>query len=131
MVFSGCKENAVLVNLSSTPRDKFLDAVKTGSGLSFVLASVVNSDAVTSQYSSYISADYSSQKSSIISYVKEYKDCFGVVSGKAVKSYYDSNGVSKTVFENGVAVIVNKTESAVTVDGVTVDAKSFVWRAAE
>ncbi|MBQ9355109.1 MAG: hypothetical protein IJT84_05455 [Clostridia bacterium] len=131
MVFSGCKENAVLINLSSTPRDKFLDAVKTGSGLSFVLANDVNSDAVISQYSAYISADYSNQKNNIISYVKEYKDCFGAVSGKTVKSYYDLNGVSKTIFENDVVIIVNKTENAVTVDGETVDAKSFVWRAAE
>ena len=131
MVFSGYKENAVLINLSSTPRDKFLDAVKTGSGLSFVLADDVNADAVISQYSAYISADYSNQKDNIVSYVKEYKDCFSAVSGKAVKSYNDLNGVSKTVFENGVVIIVNKTENPVTVDGVTVDAKSFVWRAAE
>lgn len=129
MVFSGCKENAVSINLSSTQRDKFLDAVKTGSGLSFVLAYDVNSDAVTSQYSAYISADYASIKDGIIAFAEEYSDCFNAVSGSTVKSYSDNGGVSKTVFENGVVVIVNKTESAVTLDGVSVDAKSFIWRA--
>ena len=129
MVFAGCKENAVSINLSSTPRDKFLEAVKTGSGLSFVLANDVNSDAVTSQYSAYIAADYASIKEDIIAYAKEYRECFYAVSGSTVKAYSEKDGVSKTVFENGAVVIVNKTESDVTVDGVLVEAKSFIWRA--
>ena len=130
MVYSGCKENAISINLSSTPRDKFLDAVKTGSGLSFVLANDVNSDAVNSQYTAYISSSYASMKDTIVAYAGEYNDCFNAVSGSTVKSYYEKNGVSKTVFENGTVVIVNKTEAAVTVDGLTADAKSFVWRSA-
>ena len=128
MVFSGCKQNSVSINLSSSPRDKFLEAVRTGSGLSFVLAKDVNSDAVASQFSAYISASYASVSESIVSYAKEYGDCFKAVSGSPVKSYYEANGVSKTVFENGTVVIVNKTEAAATVDGLTVKAKSFVWR---
>lgn len=131
MVFSGCKENAVSINLSSTPRDKFLEAVKTGSGLSFVLANEINSDAVAGSYSAYISADYGNQKKCIADYAKEYKDCFLQVAGSSVKSYDEANGVSKTVFENGTVILVNQTENAVTADGVTVEAKSFVWRAAE
>lgn len=129
MVFAGCKENAVSINLSSTPRDKFLEAVKTGSGLSFVLANDVNSDAVTSRCSAYIAANYKDTKESIIAYAEEYAEFFDAVSGSTVKSYSDKGGVSKTVFENGVTVTVNKTETAVTVDGVSVDAKSFIWRA--
>ena len=131
MVFSGCKENAVSINLSSTPRDRFLQAVKTGSGLSFVLANDVNADAVAGPYSVYISADYGNQKKWIADYAKEYKDCFVQVAGSSVKSFYEANGVSKTVFENGTVILVNQTENAVTADGVTVEAKSFVWRAAE
>ena len=130
MVFSGCRENAVSVNLSSTPRDKFLEAVKTGSGLSFVLAYDVNADAVASSFSAYISAGYAGMKDSVIGYAKEYADCFNAVSGSPVKSYSEKGGVSTTVFENGVVVIVNKTESEVTVEGVLVGAKSFIWRAA-
>ncbi len=129
MVFSGCKENAVSVNLSSIPQDKFLEAVKTGSGLSFVLASNVNSDAVASALSAYISADYGNLKESIKNYIKEYKDYFNAVSGSSVKSYVNlGNGISKTVFENGVVAVVNKSDSAVTVGDIVVDAKSFNWR---
>lgn len=35
------------------------------------------------------------------------------------------NGVTKVVYENGAVIYVNYTDSAVTVDGVTVDAMSY------
>ena len=74
MVLSGCKENSVAINLSSEPRKKFLDAIKTGSGLSFVLANDVNSDVIGSVFSAYISADYKAAKNDINAYYSEAKD---------------------------------------------------------
>lgn len=129
MVFSGCKETSVAVNLSSEPQKAFLDAVKTGSGLSFVLAADVNSDAVGSVYSAYICADYKSNKNTINDYCSKARDYFDSVSGVCVKSYEIlSLKVSKTVFENGVTVIVNQTDKDVKVDGVAVKAMSFKVR---
>ena len=129
MVFSGCKETSVAVNLSSEPQKAFLDAIKTGSGLSFVLAADLNSDAIGSPYSAYICADYSANKEKINDYYAQSRDYLSSVSGVCVKSYEIINkGVSKTVFENGVTVIVNQTAGKTVCDGITVEPMSFKVR---
>lgn len=129
IVFSGCKETSVAINLSSEPRRKFLNAIKTGSGLSFVIASDVNSDVIASEFSAYISADYNSNKDDINSYFAESKDFLGSVSGVSVKSYdIISKGVTKTVFENGVVVFVNETVEDVVCEDIPVKSMSFEVR---
>ena len=129
MVFSGCKETSVAINLSSQPKKAFLDAIKTGSGLSFVLAADVNTDAIGSAFSAYICADYNSNKKCISDYYAKARDYFESVSGVSIKSYEIlSKGVSKTVFENGVTVIVNQTADDAVYEDLTVKAMSFEVR---
>lgn len=129
LVFSGCKETSVAINLSSQPKNAFLEAIKTGSGLTFVLAADVNSDAVGSVYSAYISADYNSNKERITDYYSAARDYFDSVSGVCVRTYEIlGKGVSKTVFENGVTVIVNQTAAGAEYDGITVAPMSFEVR---
>ena len=45
---------------------------------------------------------------------------------QAIVSYEEADGVSKTVFENGAAVLVNRSEQPVTADGVEVPARDYV-----
>lgn len=126
IVFSGCKENSVMINLSSEPKKKFLEAIKTGSGLSFVLANDINSDVIGSVFSAYISADYESNKDDINGYYTEAKDFLNSVSGVGVKSYTIlKKGVTRTVFENGVIVYVNETVEDVVCGKNLVKAMSF------
>lgn len=129
IVFSGCKETSVAVNLSSQPKKAFLDAIKTGSGLSFVLAADVNSDAVGSVFSAYICSDYESNKKVISNYYSQARKYFDSVSGVCIKSYEIlGKGISKTVFENGVTVIVNQTADDMVYEGLAVKAMSFIVR---
>ena len=129
MVFSGCKENSVAVNLSSEPEKAFLDAIKTGSGLSFVLAADVNEDAIGSDYSAYICADYNSNKETINGYYAQARDYLNSVSGVCVKSYKIlGKGLTETVFENEVSVIVNQTKKDAEYEGLKVKAMSFKVR---
>ncbi len=129
IVFSGCKENSVTINLSSEPHKKFLDAIKTGSGLSFVLASEINSDVIASVHSAYIDADYESCKEDIKNYFATAKDFLNSVSGSSVKRHVIiEKGVTKTEFENGVTVYVNETSSDVVCEEITVEAMSFKVR---
>ena len=129
MVFSGCKETSVAVNLSSEPKKAFLDAVKTGSGLSFVLAADVNADAIGSDYSVYICADYNSNKQIINDYYAQTRDYFDSVSGVCIKSYKIlGKDLSETVFENGVSVIVNQSAKDTEYKGLKVKAMSFKVR---
>ncbi len=129
MVFSGAKENSVVINLSSEPRKKFLNAIKTGSGLSFVLAADVNSDVVGSVYSAYLAADYETNKALINDYYAEAEAYLKSVSGVKVKTYEIlEKGVTKTVFENGVIAYVNETVNDVVCDGITINAMSYKAR---
>ena len=129
IVFSGCKENSVMINLSSEPKKKFLEAIKTGSGLSFVLANDINSDVIGSVFSAYISADYESNKDDINEYYIKAKDFLNSVSGVSVKSYEIlKKGVTKTVFENGVTVYVNETTKDTVCEKNSVKAMSFKVR---
>lgn len=129
IVFSGCKENSVAINLSSEPRKKFLNAIKTGSGLSFVLAKDINSDVVGSVFSAYIASNYEYGKEEIKKYYDESKDFLSSVSGVSVDTYtIIQTGVTKTVFENGVTVYVNETRQTVTCEDVVVEPLSFKVR---
>ena len=129
IVFSGCKENSVMINLSSEPRKKFLEAIKTGSGLSFVLANEINSDVIGGVFSAYISADYESNKKDINEYYTKAKDFLNSVSGSSVKSYEIlEKGVTKTVFENGVTVYVNETTKDTVCEKISVEAMGFKVR---
>ena len=129
IVFSGCKENSVTINLSSEPRKKFLNAIKTGSGLSFVITSEINSDVIASVYSAYIAADYESCKKDIKGYFAEAEDFLKSVSGTSVKKYIIlEKGVTKTEFENGVTVYVNETADDVVCEEISVEAMSFKVR---
>ncbi len=50
------------------------------------------------------------------------------VSNQTIKTHQIINeGVRKTVFSNGITVIVNYTENAISLDGVTIEALNFVW----
>lgn len=129
IVFSGCKENSVAINLSSEPRKKFLNAIKTGSGLSFILTADINSDVIGSEFSAYIAADYKSNKDNIKNYYSESKEFFDSVSGVSVKSYEIlGKGITKTVFENGVTVYVNETVKDAVCDNIPVESMSFKVR---
>ena len=129
MVFSGCKENAVSVNLSSVPRKEFLNALKTGAGLSFVIADDINEDALASINSVYIAASYDYNKQLINDYLTESREFLDKVSGVSVKQHNIlANGLSQTVFENGITIYVNESVEDLTYNGEVIKAMSFNWR---
>ncbi len=129
IVFSGCKENAVSVNLSSVPRKEFLNALKTGAGLSFVIADDINEDALASMNSVYIAASYDYNKQLINDYLTESREFLNKVSGVSVKQHNIlDNGLSQTVFENGITIYVNESVEDVTYNGEVIKAMSFNWR---
>ena len=45
---------------------------------------------------------------------------------QAIVSYEEADGVSRTEFENGAVILVNRTEQPVTADGVEVPARDYV-----
>lgn len=129
MVFAGCKENAVFVNLSTNHRKEYLNALKTGSGLSFVLSYEITEDALASRNGLYIASDYKANKKLIKEYLNESGDFLNKVSGVAVKKHEIlQNGLSKTEFENGTVLYVNETTQDISYKDISVKAMNFQWR---
>ncbi|MBO4734105.1 MAG: hypothetical protein J5662_06465, partial [Clostridia bacterium] len=128
MVFSGCKENAVAINLSSEPQKSFLNSLKTGSGLSFFISYDLG-DAPVEKNGLYISSGFAINKNLISEYIDGSKDFISAVSGVSVEKYevLDTD-FSKTVFQNGTVLYVNESAEEKSADGVTVKAMDYQWR---
>ncbi len=130
MVFAGTRENSAFpVNLSTEPRKQFLRSLETANGLSFVLAYDVNKDAVASDYSAYLAADYKSNKSKIEDYYSEAEEFYRATDGATVKSHKLINSfVRLTEFSNGVKICINLSDEKVNTELGVAEANGFIWR---
>lgn len=72
------------------------------------------------------SSEYSVWKDEIVGIYKEMSETLSAVSSSAMISHEKNNGVAKVGYENGKEVIVNYNNEPVTVDSVTVEAKSYI-----
>ena len=129
MVFKGIvSTSSEAVNLSVNPRKETLKAVETGCGLLYTLINEYNSEFRLSD-SSFAKSLYSDNKDQIISDYKELSEYYSKVSDTCIKQHTIlANGVNQTVFENGVTVVVNYTDSAVETPLGVVEANSFKYQ---
>ena len=130
IVFQGYKENyAAAINTAANPKEIFLKAVSTGSGLSFTLIHDYDIELVKENQYRYGSCVYEDNIGSIETYVSQCKDFLASVADKQITSHAIlDGGVTKTVFEGGKTVYVNYGDKSVTAEGVTVPAQNFVVR---
>lgn len=131
IVFQGTKAiSTSAINMAVNHRKQFLKAIETGSGLSFTVLANYNNDLRKQYMRGLNTAVYSDVKAEIEQYVSESKDFLNKVAGSAIKSHsYIAKDVTRTVFENGVSVVVNYSEQDfVSTDYGTVKALGFVAR---
>lgn len=129
MVFKGIVSmSSESVNISENPRAELLKAAETGCGLLYTVVDNYSSKFRLSD-SSLAKSVYSDNKEKIVSDCKELHEFLSKVSDTTIKNHTALyNGVNKTVFENGVTVIVNYTENAVETPLGVVEAESFVYQ---
>ena len=109
MVFSGKKTMySKAINLSEDFNKSVVNAVSTGVGFSFTVAQNYDTVCASSKTEKLYGTKFSSNEDTIISLVSEYKDFYESIKGCGIESYtlFD-NGISKTVFDNGVTVLAN------------------------
>ena len=110
------------LNLATQPRDEFLKAVELGAGLNFALTQNWDNQFI-------LSFDYALNMSlaedwndAIVGFADEYKELFNAVRCAEIECHSEvANGVTKTVFSNGITVTVNHSNT----DFETISAKSF------
>lgn len=128
LVFQGHKAlTSASINTAVNTRSAFLDAVATGATLQFTLCDTHHDALQFEQDTAYLSSRYADWKEDIAAMVNESADLMSKVGGQAITAYEQANGLSKTVFENGITVYVNYTDAAMTSPLGTVPAMGFVY----
>lgn len=128
LVFQGYKAlSSASVNTAMNVRDAYLRAVSTGATLQFTLCDTHHDALQFEQNTAYVSSRYSDWKADIAAMVAESADLHSKVGSQAITSYEKADGLSKTVFENGITVYVNYTDAAMESPLGTVPAMGFVY----
>lgn len=128
LVFQGYKAlSSASVNTAMNVRDAYLRAVSTGATLQFTLCDTHHDALQFEQNTAYVSSRYSDWKADIAAMVAESADLHSKVGNQAITSYEKADGLSKTVFENGITVYVNYTDAAMESPLGTVPAMGFVY----
>ena len=128
LVFQGYKAlTSASINTAMNVREAYLTAVATGATLQFTLCDTHHDALQFEQNTAYVSARYADWKADIAAMVAESADLQSKVGGQAIQAYEKADGLSKTVFENGVTVYVNYTDAAMDSPLGTVPAMGFVY----
>lgn len=132
MVFSGYKKlYSPPLNEQTDYNKAFLDAIATGTGISFSVIKNYDTD-IASLDSAYVSkALYRGNRDYILKAVNRYKDYLKLLGNACLVSYTETNGITKSIFDNGVTVYTNITDKDAAADGITVKAGDFTVKGAD
>ncbi len=127
IVFKGYVEFANnSINLALNDRTQFLKAIETGTGLSFMLTAEYSADTTLVGETVFYATLFEDNKETIASLLDESKEYLESVKSAKITSHQNINAdVTKTVFSNGVSVLVNYGDKAADVEGVQVPANGF------
>ena len=125
IVFKGYVSMSVQSDLSSS---EILDAVESGIGLVFTVADHFDKSFLGLPYSKEISVGvYSDVKNGIGESYKTVSECLAKVGNSPILSHnIISQGIAKTIFENGIAVYVNRSNTDYQSDAGTIPANGFI-----
>lgn len=128
-VFKGTKSiSTSAINTAVNPRKQFLRSVETGSGFAFELSYGYDTAYATTRHTSFSVSRFSDNEALIKSLAKESEDFYKAVKGaKIVGHTVVSDNVRQTRFDNSVTVLVNYSDEAVTVDGITAEPDGFAF----
>jgi len=128
IVFQGYRANSTgAINTATNKRSQFLKSIETGSGLSFELINNYYQELRKQTMRGLHAALYEDNVKLIEEYVNESKAFLTSVAGaKIVSHQYMTDDVTKTVFDNGVTVYVNYSDTDYASDIGTVKAQGFL-----
>ena len=114
------------LNLSADLNTVLLKAVESGIRPSFTLCKKTDMALVDSAQYDFYAMQFDGNVSVIVDTISSVKDYYKAIIGAEIVSHRIlKTGVSETVFDNGVCVTVNNTESAYNLGNKTVESKSF------
>lgn len=115
------------INLVSDSKKQLLRAVESGCGISYTLTASYDTVLLDSNSSVFYNSLYSDIKQSVIDEAEKLSEYYEKTGNSKIASHTVlSEGLRCTVFENGVAVYVNYTDSAIDSPAGTVEANSYL-----
>lgn len=126
MVYHG---NAMLVsaklNLTEDPRKELLGCIASGTVPCFAVTQMANEDLRRSEYKDLFGTAFEGQQEMILQLLERTEDYYNTIFNRRILSYEMHDGVSTTVFEGGIRVIVNFTHKTVQYEGDPIEPMNF------
>lgn len=120
------------VNFEANKQEFFLQMIEAGVYPSFYITKEDSSALIYTNSADLYSTAYSTYKDLIVEYDNEFRQFSQLVDGANITRHEKlDSGVTKVTYSNGVTVYVNYTDTAQTLDGITVDAMSYSYKAGE
>lgn len=130
MLIHGCIDySGSLINMGNTTdtNEIILTLIETGASPHFVFTKTEATEMKTTGLNKMYSTTYDSWKDTAVEIWKKTNEALSKVSGAEITDFRNvGTGVSVTTYSNGVKIYVNHTDESVTVDGVSVQPKSYV-----
>lgn len=129
MVFKGyVAMSGETVNIASNEQEVVLKSVESGCGLNYVLTANYYNEFIDSQNNYFFGSKYKDISDKLINNYNNLKNYYAAINGAEIVSHkICENGLRETVFDNGVKVYVNYSESSIVSPIGEVDAIGFVW----
>lgn len=129
MVFKGITDISTPINTAINPEERFLEAIACGGGMTFVLSESYDSRFAISKHSAFAVSLAEDNMTLISELSQKSKAYYAAISGAKIEEYTAlSDTLSRTIFDNGVTVWVNRSDIPVTLAEGTVEANSFMYR---
>ena len=114
------------LNQSGSPTRDFLRCIAAGVAPHYEVSSSSLEGLKSTDETSYYGADFANLEATIVAQYAQWAALYAQIKDAHVVSYTETNGVVKTVYDNGVYTLVNTTAESVTVDNTTITAEDFV-----
>lgn len=112
-------------NLARDREELLLRSAEMGASLQFCLMASNVEELQDSWFSEYYGADVTRVKATMLQTIREYNEALGGTFDQLIVDHERNGNVTVTTFENGTRVYVNYGYSAVEMDGVTLEARSY------
>ncbi len=120
------------INFEANKQEFFLQMVEAGVYPSFYLTAENSSKLIRTNSADLYSTEYTTYKDAVIDYDKKLRELNAQLGdANIVKHETRGDGIKAVTYSNGVKVFVNYTNTQQIVDGVTVEAMSYSYKAGE
>ena len=117
------------VNFEANKQEFFLRLVETGTYPSFYVTQENSSALIYTNSNDLYSIRFSSHRDTIIEYDKALRSLNALTEGAVITGHEIDGDLRIVTYSNGLRIYVNYgSESAVSADGVTVEAMNYTWR---